>query len=149
MANIEIKGNATAEAELKFTPSGKAVLNLTVAENHRKKQGDQWVDDGATFYRVAAWDYLAEKFAGHIGKGQTVIINGAFRSGSFQGKDGEVKTYEVTAKEIGLVPKAEQSGGNFRGQQQSSGQSWGQEHAPTTPQSDPWAASNGQVEAPF
>ena len=96
MAQISFKGNATRDAELKSTPNGQAVTNIDVAENHWKKNGQDWVEDGVTFYRVTLWGSLA------------------------------VKTYEVNAKAVGIVPKAEGQGqqqGGYQQSQQSGG--WG------------------------
>lgn len=108
MADISITGNTTADPELRFIPSGQAVLNFNLAENHRKKQGDQWQDDGTTFYRVSVWGKQAETLADHLTKGSRVLVSGRFRGGEFTSKQGEqVKTYEVTANHVGVVPKAE------------------------------------------
>ena len=48
-----VTGRLTADPDLRFTPSGKAVANLSIAVNHRKKnqQGD-WEDSGATYLRT-------------------------------------------------------------------------------------------------
>lgn len=63
MSNITVDGRATADAELRFSHSGQAILSWTLAENHRKKVGDQWQDDGATFYRVTVFGKRAESLA--------------------------------------------------------------------------------------
>lgn len=145
MADITIQGNATADGALKFLPNGSAVLNFDIAENHRKKQGDTWVDDGTTFYRVAVWGKQAEILADHIRRGSRVLVAGRFRGGQFTSKDGqEVKTYEVTANHVGIIPKSDQQGGQaqqanrYVGDQ--SGGTWGAN--PNAQQADPWAASS-------
>ena len=144
MADITVQGNATADPELRFVGNGTQVLNFTVAENHRKKdQSGSWQDDGTTFYRVAVWGAQAESLAGSLGKGMRVLVSGRFRGGEFQGKDGLVKTYEVTANHVGLVPRGESQQapqGGFQQQPQQpqqgswgSGGDWGapqQAHAP-------------------
>lgn len=119
MAQISFKGNATRDAELKSTPNGQAVANIDVAENHWKKNGQDWVEDGVTFYRVTLWGSLAERLAGHILRGTTLTVAGEFRSSEFEGKNGSVKTYEVNAKAVGIVPKAEGQGQQQGGYQQS------------------------------
>lgn len=125
MADITVQGNTTAAPELRFTPNGGAVLNFNLAENHRKKVGDQWQDDGATFYRVAVWGKQAEALADSLSKGSRVLVSGRFRGSEFQGKEGVVKTYEITANHVGLVPKGDpqqaQQGQGF----QQQGQQWG------------------------
>lgn len=148
MAQISFKGNATRDAELKFTPNGQAVTNIDVAENHWKKNGQDWVEDGVTFYRVTLWGSLAERLAGHILRGTTLTVAGEFRSGEFEGKNGLVKTYEVNAKAVGIVPKAEGQGHQQGGYQQAqSGSAW---EAPAGGESNPsqgWETN--AADAPF
>lgn len=141
MADITIQGNTTAAPELRFTPNGGAVLNFNLAENHRKKdQQGTWQDDGTTFYRVAVWGKQAETLADHLGKGQRVLVSGRFRGGEFTSKQGEqVRTYEVTANHVGVVPKADQQQaqqppqqGGFTGSQEQA-QQWGAPQSPTVP----------------
>ena len=147
MADITIQGNATDEAVLRFTQSGAPVLGFSVAENHRKKQGDQWIDDGTTFYNVSVWNKQAENLAGQIQKGQRVLVSGRFRSGEFEGKNGTVKTYEVTANHVGLVPKGESQQGGQQGGYQQQGY-------PQQAQQGSWGSGGGwgapqQADAPF
>lgn len=125
MADITVQGNTTADPELRFTPNGGAVLNFNLAENHRKKVGDQWQDDGATFYRVAVWGKQAEALADSLSKGSRVLVAGRFRGSEFQGKEGVVKTYEITANHVGLVPKGEHRGQQPQQGYQQQGQQWG------------------------
>ena len=149
MSEITVIGNV-AKPELRFTQAGKPVFGFSLAQSHRKKdQQGNWCDDGTTWRKVTVWDKKGELLAEHISQGDRVMVVGQERIREYDKQDGSKgQSLELNAKEVGIVPKNNNGGGNF-GQQQSSGQSWGQEHAPTTPQTDPWAASNGQVEAPF
>ena len=101
--HVTITGRATGDPELRFTPSGKPVCNLNVAVNHRKRTptGD-WEDDGADFYRINAWDRLAENIAETITKGMDVIIVGTLRSREWETRDGDKRTsWEINADNIG------------------------------------------------
>ena len=151
MSNVTVIGQIS-DPELRFTTAGKPVLGFSLAQNHRRKdQSGEWQDDGTTWRKVTVWDKKGEHLAEHLSKGMRVIVTGEERIREFEKKDGSGKgqSLELNAKEVGIVPKMNQgnSGNNF-GQQQSSGQSWGAEHQPTTPQNDPWAQS-GQTSAPF
>ena len=141
MADITITGNLTADPELRFTASGQAALNFNMAENHSKKdQNGQWQDDGTTFYRVTVWGKRAETLADHLHKGASVLVSGRFRGGEFTSREGQlVKTYEVTANNVGLVPRPQrdQQGGY---QQQAPQQ-------PQQPQQGSWG-SGGDWGAP-
>ena len=139
--HITIIGRATADAELRFSPGGKAVANLNVAVNHRKKEGGEWVDDGADFYRVDCWEQLAENVAETITKGTDVIIVGTLRSREWEDRDGNKRTsWEIRADNIGpalryataTVTKA----GGQRPQQSSGGQR------------DPWVDQSQQRPEP-
>lgn len=99
---ITIAGNLTGDPELRVTGNGAAVTNFTVAVNERKQSGDQWVDDGATFYRVSVWRDQAEAVADKLTKGQRVIVTGGLRSRTWTDNDGaERLSFEVTADEVG------------------------------------------------
>jgi single-strand DNA-binding protein len=107
MADTTIIGNI-GEPALKFTPSGKAVLEFSLAENHSKKNASGgWDEDGTTWRRVAIWDKKAETLAEHLKKGDRVIVTGAERIREWESKDGaKGQSLEVNAREVGIVPRA-------------------------------------------
>ena len=148
MADVTFTGNLTAAPEMKFSNAGKAFANFTVAENYRKRnQSGEWEDSGTAFWRVTVFGYQAEAVADTLDKGMKVVVQGRGELREYTAKDGsQGKSLECVANHVGVVPRAPKNNGGY--QQQSSGQSWGQEHQPTTPQNDPWAASNNQA-APF
>ena len=152
MADVTFTGNLTAAPEMKFSNSGKAFANFTVAENYRKKnQNGEWEDSGTAFWRVTVFGYQAEAVADTLDKGVKVVVQGRGELREYTTKEGaQGKSLECVANHVGVVPRApkQNSGGGNFGQQQSSGQSWGAEHQQSQPASDPWAASNNQA-APF
>lgn len=159
MAEITFRGNVATDPELRYTPSGKAVINFNAAENHSKKdQSGQWVEDGATFYRVAVWGATAEALADSLRKGAPVVVAGRFRAGEFAGRDGQqVRTYEVTANHVGLIPRRDQQGAQSAqqghqqqtvGYQQAPPQQGGTWGAPPQGQQDSWAGAPPQSERP-
>lgn len=136
MSDITIVGNI-GEPELHFTPSGKAVLNVSLAENHSRKQGNEWVDDGTTWRRLVAWEQKAETLAAVLQKGDRVIVLGSERLKEFDTKDGSKgKSLEVVVKTLGVVPKVQPQGDpvGASGQATAQNSGWGQ-------QSDPWQSS--------
>ena len=129
MADITVVGNIT-NPELKFTSSGKAVLNFSLAENHRRNNNGTWEDDGTTWRKVSVWERAAEVLADALEQGQRVIVVGQERLREFDAKDGSKgKSLELTARHVGIVPKAPQDGfqqapqGGY--QQQAQQGSWG------------------------
>lgn len=146
MSNVTVIGTIN-EPELRFTNSGKPVLGFSLAQNHRRKdQSGEWQDDGTTWRKVTVWDKKGEHLAEHLAKGMRVIVTGEERIREFEKKDGSGKgqSLELNAKEVGIVPKMNNSSsGNF-----PAPAGFNAEHQPTQAQSDPWAASNNQA-APF
>ena len=102
--NITLVGNLTDDPELKFTPSGAAVANFTVASTPRTfdRQTNEWKDGDALFIRCAAWRQLAENVAESLQKGQQVIVTGALRIRNYERQDGSRGTsVELNVDEIG------------------------------------------------
>ncbi len=71
---INIAGNLTSDPELRFTNSGVAVANFTVASTPRKynSQTNQWEDGDALFLRCNIWRQAAENVAESLTKGARV-----------------------------------------------------------------------------
>jgi len=100
---ITVVGNAVADAELRFTPSGAAVANFTVASTPRTldRQSGEWKDGEPLFLRCNAWRDLAEHIAETVTKGMRLIVQGRLRQRQYE-KDGQTRTvYELECDEIG------------------------------------------------
>ncbi|MEB3372442.1 single-stranded DNA-binding protein [Saccharopolyspora mangrovi] len=101
---ITIVGNLTANPELKFTHSGAAVANFTVANNPRflDRQSGEWKDGESLFLRCNAWRQLAENVAESLTKGTRVIVQGRLKQRSFETREGEKRTVvELDVTEVG------------------------------------------------
>ncbi|MGI9084681.1 MAG: single-stranded DNA-binding protein [Aeromicrobium sp.] len=154
---ITVVGNLTDDPELKFTPSGAAVANFTVASTPRTfdKQTNEWKDGDALFLRCAAWRQLAENVAESLQKGQRVIVTGNLKIRNFERQDGSKGTsVEINVDEIGpslkfataKTTKASRSGGGDFGGQGSQGggaNPWGQQPAAQTGSAQGGSAQGG------
>lgn len=130
MTDVTVVGNIS-EPSLRFTPDGKAVLNFSIAENHRKKQGNEWTDDGTTWRKVAVWEDKAETLANALSKGDRVIVVGSERMKQFTARDGGTgQSLEVTAKHVGVVPRQERSQTQQPQEAPQQSQQWGSGDAP-------------------
>ncbi|WP_019144023.1 single-stranded DNA-binding protein [Aeromicrobium massiliense] len=101
---ITVVGNVTDDPELKFTPSGAAVANFTVASTPRTfdRQSNEWKDGDTLFLRCAAWRQLAENVAESLQKGQRVIVTGALKVRQYERQDGSKGTsVEMNVDEVG------------------------------------------------
>ena len=125
-AQISFTGNATSDAELRFTPSGAAVANVTIAVTPREKVGDQWQDGQAAFYRVAAWRKLAENVAESVTRGSRVTVVGALKPREYEHNGEKRISLDVTADSVALDltfdPAAHRRGERI--QQQPAGDPW-------------------------
>ena len=134
---ITIVGNLTGDPELRFTPSGAAVANFTVASTPRTfdRQSNEWKDGETLFMRCSIWRDAAENVAESLQRGTRVIVTGRLKSRSYETKEGEKRTVvEMDVDEVGpslryanaKVTKTQRGGG---GGDYGGG---GQQH-------DPWA----------
>jgi single-strand DNA-binding protein len=119
---ITVVGNLTADPELRFTPSGAAVANFTVASTPRTfdRQSGEWKDGEALFLRCNIWRQPAENVAESLTRGMRVMVPGRLRQRSFETREGEKRTVvELEVDEVGpslkfataKVTKAARNGG--------------------------------------
>lgn len=91
---MTVVGNLAADPELKFTQSGAAVANFTVASTPRTfdRTSGEWRDGEAIFLRCAAWRGLGENIAASLTKGSRVVVQGALVVRQFTRDDGSKGT---------------------------------------------------------
>jgi len=120
---VSLLGNLTADPELRFTASGQAVTNFTVASTPRtfNKDSGQWVDGEALFMRCNVWRQMAENVAESLSRGSRVFVQGRLKQRSFETREGEKRTViELEVDAVGpdlryataKVMKADRAGGN-------------------------------------
>ena len=147
---LTIIGNLVAPPELRFTPTGAAVANFTIASTPRQfdKQANEWKDGETLFMRCSAWRHQAESVAESLAKGTRVIATGRLKSRSWETKEGEKRTsIELEVDEVGpslrnasaKVTKAERGAASGGWSQQDQQQR----------EADPWASSAGADPIPF
>jgi single-strand DNA-binding protein len=101
---ITIIGNLTADPELRFTPSGAAVANFTVASTPRQfdRTSNDWKDGETLFMRCSVWRDAAENVAESLQRGTRVLVSGRLKSRSYETKEGEKRTViELDVEEVG------------------------------------------------
>ena len=162
---VTIVGNLTRDPELRFTSSGVAVADFSVAMTPRSfdRSANEWRDGDTQFYRCSVWRDAAENVAETLRKGMRVIVQGRLRQRSYETREGERRTvFEVEVDEVGpslryasaqVTRKSANGGnggGNYGGQQQNQGGNnfgggnqggfGGNQSAPqqSAPSNDPW-----------
>jgi single-strand DNA-binding protein len=101
---ITVVGNLTADPELRYTQSGLAVANFTIASTPRSfdRASNEWKDGDALFLRASVWREFAEHVASSLTKGSRVIAQGRLKQRSYETKEGEKRTtIELEVDEIG------------------------------------------------
>ena len=101
---ITVVGNLTDDPELRFTPSGAAVANFTVASTPRTldKATNEWKDGDALFLRCSIWRQAAENVAESLQRGMRVVVQGRLRQRSYETREGEKRTViELEVDEVG------------------------------------------------
>jgi single-strand DNA-binding protein len=147
---ITVVGNLTADPELRFTPSGAAVANFTVAATPRTfdRQSGEWKDGDALFMRCNVWRQAAENVAETLTRGMRVMVSGRLRQRSFETREGEKRTVvELEVDEVGPSLKyatakvnkvnRDSGGGGFGG----SGGGGGGGYSGGAPADDPWGSA--------
>jgi single-strand DNA-binding protein len=101
---VTVVGNLTSDPELRFTPTGAAVANFTVASTPRTldRQSGEWKDGEPLFLRCSLWRQAAENAAESLTRGARVLVTGRLVQRSFETKEGEKRTVvELQVDEIG------------------------------------------------
>jgi single-strand DNA-binding protein len=160
---ITVVGNLTGDPELRFTPSGAAVANFTVASTPRQfdRQTNEWKDQETLFLNCSVWRQAAENAAESLQRGMRVIVTGRLKARSYETREGEKRTvFEIDVDEVGpslkyataKVTKTTRSGGQSQsGGQQSGGWGGQQGGGQAAPSNDPWAtpgAGGGSSDEP-
>jgi len=155
---ITIIGNITADPELRFTPSGAAVANFTVASTPRQfdRTSNEWKDGETLFMRCSVWRDAAENVAESLQRGTRVLVSGRLKSRSYETKEGEKRTViELDVDEVGpslkyataKVNRTQRGtgGGGFNGGGQGGGSTSGPTGGVSSPGAspvDPWATTS-------
>ena len=122
MNKMIVIGNLGRDPEMRYTPSGQAVTNFTVATNYRYNTAEGEPREETEWFRVSAWGRLAETCNQYLSKGRKVYVEGRLRSRTYETRDGQTRfVNEISASDVrfldttaartdDLPPEAEQAG---------------------------------------
>jgi single-strand DNA-binding protein len=106
---VSIMGNLTRNPEIKYVPSGKAVCELSVANNHIYSKNGEKVSE-VSYFDVDVWGIAAENCAKYLTKGNGVIVEGRLRQDRWE-KDGKTQTkVKITANAVHFLPRRPSTG---------------------------------------
>jgi single-strand DNA-binding protein len=129
---VILVGNLGADPELKYTPSNRAVCNLSVATNEVWKDKSGQKQEKTEWHRVTVWGEQAENCSKFLTKGRMVYVEGKLQTRSWDDKDGKKRySTEVVADRVvflGGGAGAENGGGGGGGRRAGGGRpGWGEE----------------------
>ena len=159
---VTVIGNLTADPELRWTQSGAAVADFTIASTPRTydRNAGEWRDGDTLFMRCSVWRETAENVAESLRKGMRVIVQGRLTQRSYDTQQGERRTVvELQVDEVGPSLRRARAQVTRNQAQAASAPSasasasggaagWRQE----APQHDPWGEPGGSAfgsEPPF
>jgi single-strand DNA-binding protein len=89
---VILLGRVGADPEVKYMPSGNAVLNLSLATNRKfKNQESGNYEDKTEWHRVVFFNKPAETIGQYVKKGQQLYVEGRLQTRKWQDKDGVEK----------------------------------------------------------
>ena len=101
--NLTVIGNLTKDPELKWLPSGVAVVSFTIASSRRVRDNEsgEWKDGDTIFMRCSAWRHIAEHIGDTLTQGMRVVAYGRLKQRDYE-VDGDRRTImELDVEEIG------------------------------------------------
>jgi len=98
---VTISGRLTRDVDLRYTPSGTATTNITVANDRSWRDSDGNWQNATNFLRVVLWTKTAEWAAENLKKGSPVIVQGRIQTRSWQNQDGDNRSItEIVASRL-------------------------------------------------
>ena len=105
-------GNLGSDPELRYTGSGTAVCNFSLATSESYKDRDGNQVENTEWHRIVAWARLAEICGEYLKKGRQVYIEGQLQTRQWEDKDGNTKyTTEIKAREMQMLGGRDDNGG--------------------------------------
>jgi single-strand DNA-binding protein len=108
---VILVGHLGRDPELRYTPSGTAVANFSLATN------DVWTDrsgerqERTEWHRIVVWGKQAEIAGEYLGKGKQVFIEGSLQTREWNDRDGNKKqTTEIRAQRVIMLGRSEGRG---------------------------------------
>ncbi|MEW5895189.1 MAG: single-stranded DNA-binding protein [Candidatus Omnitrophota bacterium] len=108
--SVNVMGNLTRDPEIRYTPAGKAVCNLSIANNRiYNKNGERQTE--VSYFDVEVWGVIGENCAKYLSKGSGIIVEGRLRQDRWE-KDGKTQSrVRIVANNIHFLAKKRDDSG--------------------------------------
>jgi single-strand DNA-binding protein len=98
---VILLGNLGADPDLKYTPTNRAICNLSLATNEVFKDSAGARQERTEWHRVTVWGELAENCSKYLAKGRSVYVEGRLQTRSWDDKDGRKRySTEIVADRV-------------------------------------------------
>lgn len=116
---VQLIGNLTANPEVRETPNGQKVANMSIATNRSYKDASGMRQEQAEYHNIVLWGSLAEISEKYITKGKKVYVEGRLQTRSWDDPSGN-KRYktEIVAENLIMLSKGTGSEGGDYGSDQ-------------------------------
>jgi single-strand DNA-binding protein len=109
-------GNLGSDPEMRYTPNGNPVTSFTVATNRNYTTSSGERREETEWFRVVAWNQLAEHCNQFLAKGRRVYVEGRLKSDTWTGQDGQTRfRNEIIANSVLFLDR---SGGGGPGSEE-------------------------------
>jgi single-strand DNA-binding protein len=114
---VILVGRLGRDPEIRYTPSGAAVANFTIATSEEwrdKESGEK--QERTEWHRIVAWRRLGEICGEYLKKGSQVYIEGRLQTRDWEDRDGNRRyTTEIIAQNMQMLDRAGSTGRNMKG----------------------------------
>ena len=108
---MTVIGNLGTDPEMRYTPNGNPVTSFNIATNRRWSSADGEQHEETEWFRVNAWNKLAENCNQYVTKGMKGYVEGRLKSSPWISNEGEPRAgNEITAFEVKFLDRASESG---------------------------------------
>ena len=114
---VILMGNLTRDPEMRYVPSGKAVTEIGLAVNYRRRSASgDWIDE-TTFVDITLWERQAEIACEYLSKGSPALVEGRLKLETWEDKtDGHKRSkLKVIGDKILLLRSRSDGGGGGDG----------------------------------
>ncbi|WP_058990622.1 single-stranded DNA-binding protein [Anaerococcus rubeinfantis] len=119
MNKVILIGRLTKDPDLRYTQSGRAVCQFTLAVNknlskEKKEEMEAQNKPTADFPRIIVWGKMGENASRYLKKGSQCAIDGSIQTGSYQDNNGNrVFTTDIVAQHVEFLSKSTQVGEEY------------------------------------
>src|SRR4051812_7149116 len=99
---VQMTGRLGADPEMRYTPQGHAVTTFRAASNRSWRTADGEAHEDTEWFRVVAWNKLAEICHQWLSKGSRVYVEGRMQTRQWQDQEGQTR-YQTEIIAINII----------------------------------------------